>query len=89
MKTTKEEIESLPRKDVGSRMRAGEVINRKRVQRLMRVMGLGAIYPEPWMNAAGKGHRIYRYLPHPGSGLGTSGPRGLDERAAKGRRILV
>ena len=37
----------------------GEVINRERVQRLMLVMGLEAIYPKPRLSAAGLGHRIY------------------------------
>jgi putative transposase len=37
----------------------GEEVNRKRVQRLMRVMGLEAIYPKPRLSLAGKGHRIY------------------------------
>ncbi len=40
----------------------GEEVNRKRVQRLMRVMGLEAIYPKPRLSTAGKGHRIYPYL---------------------------
>ena len=40
----------------------GEGVNRKRVQRLMRVMGLEAIYPKPRLSTAGKGHRIYPYL---------------------------
>jgi len=40
----------------------GEAVNRKRVQRLMRVMGLEAIYPKPMLSAAGRGHRIYPYL---------------------------
>lgn len=40
----------------------GEEVNRKRVQRLMRQMGLEAIYPKPKLSAAGKGHRIYPYL---------------------------
>jgi putative transposase len=40
----------------------GEVVNRKRVQRLMRRMGLEAIYPKPKLSAAGRGHRIYPYL---------------------------
>ena len=40
----------------------GEEVNRKRVQRLMRVMGLEAIYPKPKLSAAGRGHRIYPYL---------------------------
>ncbi len=42
--------------------RQGEEVNRKRVQRLMRVMGLEAIYPKPKLSAAGKGHKIYPYL---------------------------
>jgi len=40
----------------------GEGVNRKRVQRLMRVMGLEAIYPKPKLSVAGRGHRIYPYL---------------------------
>jgi putative transposase len=40
----------------------GEAVNRKRVQRLMRQMGLEAIYPRPKLSAAGRGHRIYPYL---------------------------
>lgn len=40
----------------------GEEVGRKRVQRLMRVMGLEAIYPKPRLSLAGKGHRTYPYL---------------------------
>jgi putative transposase len=40
----------------------GEGVNRKRVRRLMRVMGLEAIHPKPRLSLAGKGHRIYPYL---------------------------
>src|SRR4051794_11195135 len=40
----------------------GEVVNRKRVQRLMRLMGLEAIYPKPNLSAAGCGHKVYPYL---------------------------
>jgi putative transposase len=40
----------------------GEEVNRKRVQRLMRIMGLEAIYPKPRLSLAGQGHRIYPYL---------------------------
>jgi putative transposase len=40
----------------------GETVNRKRVQRLLRLMGLEAIYPKPRLSAAGQGHRIYPYL---------------------------
>jgi putative transposase len=36
----------------------GEAVNRKRVQRLMRLMGLEAIDPKPKLSAAGRGHRI-------------------------------
>jgi putative transposase len=40
----------------------GEAVNRKRVQRLLRVMGLEAIYPKPKLSAAGRGHRVFPYL---------------------------
>jgi putative transposase len=40
----------------------GEGVNRKRVQRLMRTMGLEAIYPKPRLSRPGDGHRIYPYL---------------------------
>jgi putative transposase len=40
----------------------GEAVNRKRVQRLMRVMGLEALYPKPKLSVHGRGHRIYPYL---------------------------
>jgi putative transposase len=37
-------------------------VNRKRVQRLMRAMGLEAIYRKPNLSRAQPGHRIYPYL---------------------------
>jgi putative transposase len=40
----------------------GEEVNRKRVQRLLRVMGLEAIYPMPNLSAAGRDHKVYPYL---------------------------
>ena len=40
----------------------GEAVNRKRVQRLMRLMGLEAIYPKPKLSLGGRGQRIYPYL---------------------------
>jgi putative transposase len=40
----------------------GEEVNRKRVQRLMRLMGLEAIYAKPKTSVASHGHRIYPYL---------------------------
>ena len=40
----------------------GHVVNRKRVQRLMRQMGLRALYPQRRTSPPGKGHKIYPYL---------------------------
>lgn len=40
----------------------GYRVNRKRVQRLMREMGLCAIYPKPKLSQAHPDHRIYPYL---------------------------
>jgi len=40
----------------------GYDINRKRVQRLMRKMGIVAIYPKAKTSKPGKGHKIYPYL---------------------------
>ena len=42
-------------------IRQGYDVNRKRVQRLMRVMGLEAIYPRRRRSEACPGHRIYPY----------------------------
>jgi len=40
----------------------GHDVNRKRVQRLMRVMDLQALYPRRRTSQPGKGHTIYPYL---------------------------
>ena len=40
----------------------GQAVNRKRVQRLMRLMGLEAIYPKPKLSAGDRQHRVYPYL---------------------------
>jgi len=40
----------------------GEEVNRKRVQRLLRLMGLEAIYPKPRLSVADPSHRVYPYL---------------------------
>lgn len=40
----------------------GYDINRKRVQRLMRQMGITALYPKKGTSRPGKGHKIYPYL---------------------------
>jgi putative transposase len=42
--------------------RQGERVNRKRVQRLMRRMGLEAIYQKPNLSRANAAHRVYPYL---------------------------
>jgi putative transposase len=40
----------------------GETINRKRVQRLMRKMGIAALGPKPNTTKPAPGHKIYPYL---------------------------
>ena len=40
----------------------GQWVNRKRVRRLMRVMGLKAIYRRPKTSQPAAGHKIYPYL---------------------------
>jgi len=52
----------------GSRMlcdllqRAGHDVNRKRIQRLMRCMGMEALYPKKSLSKPHPGHRIFPYL---------------------------
>ena len=52
----------------GSRRMAEELgtedcpLNRKRVQRLMRTMGIAALYPRKHTSEPGVGHRVYPYL---------------------------
>ena len=40
----------------------GHAVNRKRVRRLMALMGIEAVYPKPKLSQPGEGHRIYPYL---------------------------
>jgi putative transposase len=40
----------------------GYVVNRKRVVRLMELMGIEAVYPKPKLSRPGEGHKIYPYL---------------------------
>lgn len=40
----------------------GFAVNRKRVSRLMALMGIEAVYPKPKLSQPGDGHRIYPYL---------------------------
>ena len=42
--------------------RHGELVNEKRVRRLLRTMGLMALYPGPKTSQPAPGHRIYPYL---------------------------
>ena len=51
--------------------RRGYPVNRKRVARLLRVMGLEAIYPHRHLSQPGEGHEIYPYLLR---GLEINGP---------------
>lgn len=51
--------------------RQGQHINRKRLTRLLRVMGIEAIYPRRHWSQPGQGHEIYPYLLR---GLAITGP---------------
>ena len=37
-------------------------VNRKRIARLMQLMGLEAVYPKPKLSQPGEGHKVYPYL---------------------------
>ena len=50
------------RKLTVSLRREGRVINRKRVVRLLRLMGIEAIYARPKTSLPAPGHQIYPYL---------------------------
>lgn len=43
-------------------IKKGHHVNRKRIVRLMRDMGIGAIYPKPKTTIANKAHKVYPYL---------------------------
>jgi putative transposase len=40
----------------------GYEVNRKRVQRLMRQLGIEALYPKPRLSQAHPEHQVYPYL---------------------------
>ncbi|WP_456412677.1 IS3 family transposase, partial [Thiolapillus sp.] len=40
----------------------GHRVNRKRIQRLMRTMGLVALYPKRNLSRANQAHKVYPYL---------------------------
>ena len=50
------------RKMTASLKRDGYQVNRKRIQRLMRLMGIEAIYPRPNLSKPHPDHKIYPYL---------------------------
>ncbi len=50
------------RKMVVELRKNGYIINRKRVQRLMKKMGISAIYPKRSLSQRNKAHKIYPYL---------------------------
>ena len=50
------------RRMTASLERSGETVNRKRVQRLMALMGLDAIFPRPRTTVAAPDARVYPYL---------------------------
>ena len=50
------------RRMTASLERSGETVNRKRVQRLMALMGLDAIFPRPRTTTAAPDARVYPYL---------------------------
>jgi putative transposase len=53
----------LRRPFFGSRKLAVELgVNRKRVQRLMRILGIEAHYPKPNLSRPAPGHQVYPYL---------------------------
>jgi putative transposase len=51
--------------------RDGQEVNRKRVSRLLKLMGVEAVYPKRCLSQPGEGHRIYPYLLE---GLDITGP---------------
>jgi len=59
---TRQPVYGSRRMTVWLREDCGEPVNRKRVQRLMRVMGLEAIYPKPRLSVPGRNHKVYPYL---------------------------
>ena len=57
----------------------GQEVNRKRVQRLMRLMDISAIAPKPGTSRATAGHPIYPYLLRNLVRPGPAGRRGMEE----------
>jgi putative transposase len=50
------------RRMTASLRQEGHNVNRKRIQRLMRLMGLEAIYPKPKLSKRDDRHKVYPYL---------------------------
>ena len=65
--------------------REGRAVNRKRVQRLMRLMGLEAVYPKPRLSVGGEGHALGRTRVHHASVEGVARGRVRRHRGRSGR----
>lgn len=59
---TRTPVYGWPRMTAYLRKDKGLLVNHKRVQRLMQIMGLQAIYPKPRTTIPNSAHRIYPYL---------------------------
>lgn len=59
---TKTPFYGVPKMTEWLRRRKGYKVNPKRVRRLMRLMGLCAVYPKPWTSKPAKEHKKYPYL---------------------------
>ena len=46
----------------GELFEMGHVVNRKKISRLMKLMGIEALYPKPRLSVVNKSHKIYPYL---------------------------
>jgi hypothetical protein len=68
------------------RRQHGKIVSRQRVRRLMKMMGLEAIYRRPRTSKPEPGHKIYRYLLR---GLNKSGVGVRSDIYSDGERISV
>jgi putative transposase len=58
---TKTPFYGVPKMTAWVRSR-GYIVNHKRIERLMGILGLEAVYPKPWLSKPAKGHKKYPYL---------------------------
>ena len=52
----------VPKMTAWLNKRQSHHVNVKRIRRLMRLMGLEAVYPKPWLSKPENGHKKYPYL---------------------------